>query len=108
MSSLQAPAHPPSTPRAIYRRRRILVVAVLVALVLLVGVVLGRATAQAELEDPVGGQHVVEPGQTLWEVALETAPDGVDPREQLADLRELNALDGGMVEAWTVLLLPAT
>lgn len=108
MSSLQAPAQPSAARRATYRRRRILVVAALVASVLLVGIVLGRVTAQAELEDPVGGQHVVEPGQTLWEIALETAPDDVDPRQQLHDLRELNALDGGQVEAWSVLLLPAT
>lgn len=101
------PAAAAAPSRATYRRRRIVVVGALLLAVLLLGVVLGRVTAQAELADPVAGQHVVEPGQTLWEVAVDTAPDGVDPRRQLHELRELNDVTGGQVEAWTVLLIPA-
>ncbi len=101
------PGSGPTASRATYRRRRIVVVTALLLLVLLAGVVLGRVTAQAQLEDPIAGQHVVEPGQTLWQVAVDTAPDGVDPRRQLHELRQLNDVDGGHVEAWTVLQIPA-
>ena len=97
----------PAPSRATYRRRRVVVVTALLLFVLLVGVVLGRVTAQAQLEAPIAGQHVVEPGQTLWEVAVDTAPNGVDPRRQLHELRELNDVNGGQVEAWTVLQVPA-
>ena len=96
----------PTTP-VIYRRRRLAVLLVLVALVLSAGAVIGGVGAQAELEDPVAGHVVIAPGDTLWEVAVDSAPRGVDPREQLASIRELNGLEGAEVEAWTVLLLPA-
>jgi hypothetical protein len=92
--------------RATYLRRRLVVLAVLLVVGFLLTVAIGRVGAQAELEDPVAGHVVVEPGQTLWDVAVATAPDGVDARQQLADLRELNGTDGE-VEAWTAVLLPA-
>ncbi len=109
MSNVHAPTPTPaaSPSRATYRRRRVLVVAVLVVVVFAVGVLLGRVTAQAGPEDAVGGQVVVEPGQTLWDIAVDTAPDGMDPRQQLADVRELNGLDSTGLEAWSVVLLPA-
>lgn len=93
--------------RSTYRRRRCTVLLVLVALVLAVGTAAGGVGAQAELEDPVAGHVVVEPGDTLWEVAVTSAPEGVDPRAQLTAIQELNGLQGGSIEAWTVLLLPA-
>jgi hypothetical protein len=93
--------------RATYHRRRLLVVAGLVLLAFLLTVAIGRVGAQAELADRVAGHAVIEPGETLWDVAVASAPDGVDPRQQLADLRELNGISGSHVDAWTVVLLPA-
>jgi hypothetical protein len=66
---------------------------------------LGVASASSpELE--VGGHVVLQPGETLWDVAVRSAPPGVDVRRQLADIRQLNGFDGATLDAWTVVLLP--
>jgi hypothetical protein len=93
--------------RTTLRRRRLVAVVTLLALSILLTVAIGRVGAQAELADPVAGHAVVTPGDTLWDVAVDTAPDGVDPREQLAAIQGLNGLDSSAVDPWTVLLLPA-
>lgn len=92
--------------QARYVRRRIIAVGVLAALVFAVGVIVGSAGATAEISEPVAGYEVVAAGETLWDVAVRTAPDGVDPRSQLASLRDLNGIEGN-VAAWTVIAIPA-
>lgn len=113
--TMQAPAVRPATapravrapqPQAVYRRRRLVVAAGFLALVLALTVLFGSAGAEAELEDPVGGHVVVAPGETLWDVAAETAPAGVHTQQQLDAIRELNGFDGAAVPAWTVVLIP--
>jgi Tfp pilus assembly protein FimV len=101
-------AGPVATPasRSTIRRRRVRALAGLVLAVVALTVLVGRAGAEAELADPVAGHAVIAPGETLWDVAVDTAPHGVDPRQQLAALRELNGFDGGQVDAWTVVLIP--
>lgn len=89
-----------------YHRRRVGVLAGSVLAVFALTVVMG-AGAEAELADPVAGHVVVAPGGTLWDVAVDTAPDGVDPRRQLDALRELNGFDGDQLDAWVVVLTPA-
>jgi hypothetical protein len=86
---------------------RVGAVLVLVALAFLLTVGLGRVGAEAELADPVGGHAVVEPGGSLWAIAVDTAPQGVDPRAHLDAIRDLNGIEGSDVAAWTVVLLPA-
>ncbi|MEX2550147.1 MAG: hypothetical protein WD638_07960 [Nitriliruptoraceae bacterium] len=81
--------------------------AVLLLAAFLLTVAIGRVGAEAELADPVAGHAVIEPGETLWSVAVATAPEDVDPREQLRAIQDLNDLTGADVEAWTVVLLPA-
>jgi Tfp pilus assembly protein FimV len=93
--------------RASAWRRRIGAVAVLVLLAFLLTVAIGRVTAGADLADPVAGTVTVGPGETLWDVAAATAPAGVDTRQQLEAIVDLNGFDGGSVEPWTVILLPA-
>jgi hypothetical protein len=90
-----------------YWRRRTVAVLALLALAFALTVAIGRVGAQAELADKVAGHVVVEPGQTLWDVAAATAPAGVDVRDQLAALEALNGLRAHEVDAWTVVLLPA-
>ncbi len=97
---------PPPTRASTWRRRAVAVVLVLTLLLLLAAAV-GQVGASADLEDRVSGHVVIEPGETLWDVAVATAPDGVDPRAQLASIRELNGFGGADVDAWTVVLLPA-
>lgn len=88
-------------------RRRLVAVALLVALAFLLTVLVGQVGAGAELDDPVAGEAVVEPGQTLWDVAVASAPAGVDPRAHLEDIRRVNGLDSARVAPWTVVLIPA-
>lgn len=50
---------------------------------------------------------VVEPGQTLWEVASDHAPAGVATDAYVRELAAVNGIDNGAVDAWQVLRLPA-
>jgi len=88
-------------------RRRLVALAGLVLLLTLLTVAVGRVGAEAELADRVAGHTVLEPGDTLWDVAVSSAPEGVDPRDQLAAIQVLNGFESGAVDAWTVVLLPA-
>ncbi|MTV24036.1 hypothetical protein FTX61_01160 [Nitriliruptoraceae bacterium ZYF776] len=92
--------------RASAWRRRAGAVLALVVLAFLLTVAIGRVTAGADLADPVAGHHVVQPGESLWEVAAATAPAGTDTRDQLARIVELNGFTSERVDAWTVVLLP--
>ena len=93
--------------RSVDWRRRAVVVVALVASAFLVTGLIGRVGAEAELEDKVDGHAVVQPGETLWDVSVATAPDDVDPRDHLGAIKELNGLDGSHVDAWSVVLIPA-
>ena len=91
------------------RRGRVLVVLAVAAL-LLAAFSLGRVDSRAavpggEASAPALTQTVVLPGETLWSIARDLAPDN-DPREVVAQIRELNDLSGGLV-AGQQLLLPA-
>lgn len=77
-----------------------------VAVALLLALTAGGRLADAGPVDQAAGQAVVEPGQTLWDVAVANAPADIDPRIYLAQLRELNDLTTATVPAWTVVLLP--
>ncbi len=103
----EVPRAPRGTSRSAVLRRRIVALVALVLLVTLATVAVGRVGAEAELADRVAGHEVLAPGDTLWDVAVRSAPDGVDPRDQLIAIRELNGIGGASVEAWTVVLLPA-
>jgi hypothetical protein len=106
-ASGRPPGVAPRPSAATFWRRRLTVLAALVALAFLLTVAVGRVGAQAELRDRVAGHVVLQPGQTLWEVAVATAPEGMDVRRQLADIEVLNDLKAHEVDAWTVVLLPA-
>ena len=94
------------SPATFWRRRLMLVVGLLFVGLLLLGV-FGQVGASADLADRVDGHVIVEPGQTLWDVALMTAPDGVDARAHLAAIEDLNGVRADDVQAWNVILLPA-
>jgi len=91
------------------RRRRPGGVVIAGLLALMIGMALMSGVANARQVAPeVGGHVVVQPGETLWDVAVRSAGPGVDPRHQLQVIRDLNGLPhGGAVDAWTVVLLPA-
>ncbi len=91
-------------------RRRLGVVAVVAVLTVLLTVLTGDPGADAGQPAAVDvrARAVVEPGESLWEVAVDHAPPGSDPRAYLERLRRLNDLEAGSpVPAWTGLRLPA-
>lgn len=92
---------------AVLWRRRAVAILGLIAIAFLLTVAIGRVGAEAELADKVAGHVVVQPGESLWEVAVATAREGIDARRQLDDLVKLNGLSSSQVDAWTVVLLPA-
>lgn len=97
-----------ATQRAVFRHRRWGVLLGVLVVALLFALTAGGGLAGADLQDPVAGQAVVEPGETLWDVAVANAPRDVDARAYLERIRELNALPSAEVPAWTVVLLPGS
>ena len=93
--------------RVTFLCRRAAVITVLLIAVFALGVGIGRAGAGGQAGHDVAGTVTIEPGETLWDVAVATAPDGVDPRRQLAEIRHLNTLTSAKVRPWMVVLIPA-
>ena len=98
-AAVVAPAPVVWLPEAVYRRRRVAVAAMAAAALTLVLAVarpdrvppgeanpwpsVGEAALPAELP----GVYVVQPGDTLWDIALAIAP-GADPRAWVHELAE--------------------
>jgi hypothetical protein len=103
-----APAGEP--PLRLTRRGRAVARVLGAAALLLVvagGVLVDRpALAGGGREAGPVAQHVVLPGETLWEIAGEVAP-GVDRRETVAQIVELNDLPSAEVRAGQRLAVPA-
>jgi LysM repeat protein len=76
------------------------IVIVALALALLLSVV-ARAGQSAGPER----RYAVQPGDTLWAIALREY--GGDPREAVWEIRQRNGLDGTTVQPGQVLVLPA-
>ncbi|MGH2750894.1 MAG: hypothetical protein ACRDK3_08500 [Actinomycetota bacterium] len=83
------------------RRRRLLearrrLAALVAGLVVIVALVLGGGTGGTGVASKPGAPRavVLQPGETLWDVATEFAPSGVDPRAYVDALEELNDLRG--------------
>lgn len=93
------------SPR-VRRNRRVAALFVL-ALAVLLALGAGSLVADADGPTPVGQTVTVQPGQTLWDLAVAHTPDGSDPRVTLDRIRDLNGLTGADVPAWTPVVLPA-
>lgn len=63
-------------------------------------------SVRADVPQPVA-EYVVQPGDTLWEIASGIAGPGADVRETVASLQSLNDMAGSMLHPGQVLLLPA-
>jgi hypothetical protein len=101
----------PSVPLRLTRRGRIVIVCA-VALVLLVGFMVGarhraRATSGGDQGPvPVGESVVVGPHDTLWGIAVRSRP-GVDPRITVQRMIDLNALSGAIVNPGQRVYVPS-
>ncbi|MBT0769273.1 LysM peptidoglycan-binding domain-containing protein [Kineosporia sp. J2-2] len=73
----------------------------------LAGVLLLNRPAEAgsEAHEVSMNFHVVLPGETLWGIAGDIAPES-DPRDTVADIVDLNALPGPAVNAGQRIALP--
>jgi hypothetical protein len=92
-----------SRGRAVVRSGAVLLAAAAVIAVVLIG------SRPARAGDPGASipvrHHLVLPGETLWGIAREVAPRA-DPRDVVADIVELNELDGALVTPGQRLALP--
>lgn len=88
------------------RRGRVLLLTALVA-VLFGAFSLGRSVSEAAAPGARPAQHVVtvEQGDSLWDLAQRVAPDD-DPRDVVAQIRELNDLPGAVLVPGQQLVLP--
>jgi LysM repeat protein len=89
-------------------RRGQLVVVALFLLALFGGGVLFGTGSKAGASDQAGAPHqyvVVQPGQTLWGIAKQIAPNE-DPRAMIEAIRRLNALPDTGVQAGQRIALP--
>lgn len=101
-----------STPRLRLtgRGRRVLTVAISLPLVVAAfWLAMNGGGASATLEgSDTGFEYVtVEPGESLWRLAEQIAPQA-DPRDVIADVMQLNQLDSADVFAGQELAIPAT
>ena len=97
-------------PLRLTRRGRIVVRAIagIVLSIIVMGVVLlaDRPARAGNGGRPVSVRHhMVLPGETLIEIAADEVP-GVDPRDTVARIVELNALSGSSVRAGQLIALP--
>jgi Tfp pilus assembly protein FimV len=80
--------------RLIEGRRRLAIL--VAALAVVVGVILGGGSGGTAVASKPGAPRavVLQPGDTLWSIATEFAPDGIDPRSYVHALEQLNGLEG--------------
>lgn len=99
----------PSGKLRLTRRGRI-VITTLVALplviaLLVVGLSAGGAVASSTPSDASFHYVTVESGDTLWQLAVSLDPTA-DPRDVIAEIRDLNQLQGSGLEAGQRLAIP--
>jgi len=89
------------------KRGRVLLLAALVA-VLFGAFSLGRSVSEAAAPSAPTPQHVVtvQQGDSLWSLAKRVAPDH-DPRDVVAQIRDLNDLSSSQLLPGQHLVLPA-
>lgn len=89
-------------------RTRLSVVFAVVVLVGIFVLAVGVRAGADQARPSVAGTATIQPGETLWDVAVDESPEGTDPRAYLARIRRINSdVEPGAVRPWTVVLLPA-
>jgi hypothetical protein len=111
--ALEPAPHPAPAPLRLTRRGRALarLVALVALIVLGIGLMLamtgafGSAAAGTRSTTPATRVVVVQPGQTLWSIAAQVAPNA-DRRDTIARIVELNALANSSVSAGARIAVP--
>jgi len=88
------------------RGRLAIVLLVMVASFVLFSIARVTTDASSTPSGPATRAVVVQPGQTLWQIAEQIRP-GVDPRETIIRIQSLNGFDGGVVHPGQQLVVPA-
>lgn len=105
-------ASAPVSPRLeLTRRGRLLRSLVILALLVFVALTLVSAAgmgpaAAGWLEGPQLVSVTVQPGDTLWGYAVAYAPEGVDPRDYVLQVQQVNGLSTTQVTVGTQIDLP--
>ncbi|WP_102193115.1 LysM peptidoglycan-binding domain-containing protein [Microbacterium aurantiacum] len=104
------PARPATRLRLTVRGRRVLLALAALPLAVGIGVAVisgGSALASGESVATATFETVtVMPGDTLWSIAGEVAPD-VDPRDVIGEISRLNLLQGGVLQIGQEISIPA-
>lgn len=87
------------------RGRRVVALLALIPIVALM-VIFGGKVAQANSAAPAMTTVVVQPGQSLWDVASTVDP-AADPRAVILEIEQLNGLTSADVAAGQQLIVPA-
>lgn len=111
MSSLSVTPAPATRLRLTARGRRVIAFLVALPVVVALGLAIvggGAALASGEGGAPSGSfaEITVMSGETLWSIAEDVAPQA-DPRDVVAEISRLNALDGGVVAAGQRIAIPS-
>ncbi len=88
------------------RRHRLVAAVFVLGLAVLLAMGVGALVADADGPTPIVETVTVEPGQTLWDVAVTHTPEGQDARVTMQRIRDLNGFTGTDVPAWTAVVLP--
>jgi hypothetical protein len=102
----------PEAPLRLTRRGWLVLVVLPLMLVaalalLLVGSFISPAKASGALSVPDTVRVTVGAGQTLWDIAGSVAPDR-QPREVIAEIMQLNNLQGSVIQAGQQVFVPTT
>lgn len=111
IADIQRTAAPAVRTRLRLTRRGRIVLTTLAAVPVLIGVGFGVLNGgQASAGNTPGNAQfdtlTIQPGETLWQLAEETAPNA-DPRDFVQDVVSLNALDGSGLQAGQKIAIPA-
>ena len=95
----------PTTGRLRLTRRGRVIALVIVLAAVYAAFGLGRASAGSESVPQHAHAVIVQPGDSLWSIAVRTMPK-TDPRDAVARLKSLNHLSGSSVAVGERLQLP--
>jgi len=106
MSTAARPSASQSSLRLTARGRWVLVIALLAVIGAFMILRAPGAIADAPAQGEQVRNYVVQPGDTLWGLASEVAAPGVDLRDVVADLADLNGLKDQSLAAGQEIILP--